>query len=166
MGDSVTSRVRDRGVLEATISSVADPVDILLVEDSPGDVRLTEEALREGRVANRLVVVGDGEEALAYLRREGRHADERQPGLVLLDLNLPRLDGREVLRIIKTDDELKRIPVVILTTSTADADLLAVYDMCGNCYIEKPVEYERFVDVVRSIKDFWLSVVRLPPRVA
>jgi two-component system, chemotaxis family, response regulator Rcp1 len=140
-----------------------DPIDILLVEDSPGDVRLTQEALKEGRVANRLHVVGDGEEALAYLRREGRFADATEPGLVLLDLNLPRLDGREVLRVMKSDPELKRIPVVVLTTSTADADVLRVYDLAGNCYIAKPVDYDRFIEVVRSIEDFWLTVVRLPP---
>jgi two-component system, chemotaxis family, response regulator Rcp1 len=160
MGDTVRSMT---SVSEAT---TAGAVDILLVEDSPGDVRLTTEALKDGCVANRLVVVGDGEEAVAYLRREGEHVAERQPGLILLDLNLPRLDGREVLRIIKTDDELRRIPVVVLSTSTADADLLAAYDMNGNCYIEKPVDYERFIEVVRAVKDFWLSVVRLPPRLA
>jgi two-component system, chemotaxis family, response regulator Rcp1 len=145
-----------------TMSGVT-PIDILLVEDSPGDVRLTREALKDGRVANRLHVVGDGEEALAFLRREGEYADAAIPGLVLLDLNLPRLDGREVLRIMKGDRDLKRIPVVVLTTSTADADVLRVYDLAGNCYIPKPVDYDRFIEVIRGIEDFWLSVVRLPP---
>jgi CheY-like chemotaxis protein len=142
----------------------ADVIDILLVEDSPGDVRLTQEALSEGRVANRLHVVGDGEEALAYLRREGRFADAPEPGLVLLDLNLPRLDGREVLRIMKSDPDLKRIPVVVLTTSTSDVDVLHVYDLAGNCYIPKPVDYDRFIEVARSIESFWLTIVRLPVR--
>jgi two-component system, chemotaxis family, response regulator Rcp1 len=143
-----------------------EPIDILLVEDSPGDVRLTQEALKEGRVANRLHVVSDGEEALAFLRREGDYGDAPEPGLVLLDLNLPRLDGREVLRIMKDDAKLKRIPVVVLTTSSSDEDVLRVYNLAGNCYISKPVDYDAFLDVIRSIEDFWLSVVRLPPRTA
>ncbi len=139
-------------------------IDILLVEDSPGDVRLTREALKEGRVANRLHVVGDGEEALAFLRREGTFGDVPSPGLILLDLNLPRLDGREVLRIMKSDPELRRIPVVVLTTSTSDSDVHQVYDLAGNCYIAKPVDFDRFLEVIRSIEDFWLTVVRLPSR--
>jgi two-component system, chemotaxis family, response regulator Rcp1 len=137
-------------------------IDILLVEDSPGDVRLTREALKEGRVANRLHVVGDGEEALAFLRREGPFRDAPAPGLVLLDLNLPRLDGREVLRIVKSDPELRRIPIVVLTTSNSDTDVHQVYDLAGNCYIAKPVDFDRFLEVIHSIEDFWLTVVRLP----
>lgn len=137
-------------------------IDILLVEDSPGDVRLTREALKEGKVRNRLHVAWDGEEALAFLRKEGEHADAPRPDLVLLDLNLPKLDGREVLSEMKDDPALKHIPVVVLTTSTADEDVLRVYDLAGNCYIPKPVELDRFLEVVRSIEEFWLTVVRLP----
>jgi two-component system, chemotaxis family, response regulator Rcp1 len=148
-------------------SIVAEPfhpavVDILLVEDSPGDVRLTREALREGRVANRLHVAMDGEAALAFLRREGEFAEAPVPGLILLDLNLPRLDGRELLRIVRSDPSLRRIPLIVLTTSTADEDVHDVYQLGGTCYIPKPVEFEAFMDAVRSIGDFWLSVVRLP----
>lgn len=139
-------------------------IDILLVEDSPGDVRLTQEALKEGKVRNTLHVVQDGVDALAFLRREEGFEDVPRPDLVLLDLNLPRLDGREVLKEMKGDDRLKAIPVVVLTTSTADEDVLRVYDLSGNCYIPKPVEYQRFLDVVRSIEEFWLTVVRLPSR--
>ncbi|CAN5628585.1 response regulator [soil metagenome] len=139
-----------------------ETIDILLVEDNPGDVRLTQEALKEGRVGNTLHVVGDGEEALAFLRREGDFANSPTPGLVLLDLNLPRLDGSEVLRIMKRDPELKRIPVVVLTTSSADVDVFKVYELAGNCYITKPVDYDQFIKVVRSIEDFWLTLVRLP----
>lgn len=137
-------------------------IDILLVEDSPGDVRLTREALKEGKVRNTLHVAEDGEKALAFVRREAPYGDAPRPDLVLLDLNLPRIDGREVLRTMKCDDDLRRIPVVVLTTSTADEDVLRVYDLAGNCYIPKPVELDRFLEVVRSIEDFWLTVVRLP----
>lgn len=139
-----------------------EAIDILLVEDSPGDVRLTREALKEGKVRNTLHVCEDGEQALAFLRRQGEHRDAPRPDLVLLDLNLPRVDGREVLAEMKADPDLKRIPVVVLTTSTADEDVLRVYDLAGNCYIPKPVELDRFLEVVRSIEDFWLTVVRLP----
>lgn len=139
-----------------------DAIDILLVEDSPGDIRLTREALKEGKVRNNLHVVQDGEEALAFLRHESAFDEAPRPDLVLLDLNLPRIDGREVLREMKEDPNLKRIPVVVLTTSTADEDVLRVYDLAANCYIPKPVELDRFLDVVRSIEDFWLTVVRLP----
>lgn len=142
----------------------ANVIDILLVEDSPGDIRLTQEALREGKVRNTLHVVQDGEDALAFLRRGEGFEDAARPDLVLLDLNLPRLDGREVLAEMKSDPMLKTIPVVVLTTSTADEDVLRVYDLAANCYIPKPVEYQRFLDVVRSIEDFWLTVVRLPSR--
>ncbi|MCF7855707.1 MAG: response regulator [Candidatus Pacebacteria bacterium] len=139
-------------------------IEILLVEDNPADVRLTQEALKEGKVHNRLHVVGDGEEAMDFLRRRGEYADEVRPDLVLLDLNLPRKDGREVLAELKDDDDLKRIPVVILTTSQAEEDILRTYNLHANCYITKPVDLDQFIKVVRSIEDFWLTVVRLPPK--
>jgi two-component system, chemotaxis family, response regulator Rcp1 len=138
------------------------PIEILLVEDNPGDVRLTIEALKEGKVRNRLSVARDGVEALAFLRREGVHANAPRPDLILLDLNLPRRDGREVLAEIKDDARLRRIPVVVLTTSKAEEDILRTYDLHANCYINKPVDLDQFISVVRSIDDFWLSVVRLP----
>jgi two-component system, chemotaxis family, response regulator Rcp1 len=141
----------------------ARPIEILLVEDNPGDVRLTKEALREGKVANNLSVAADGVEALAFLRREGPHANAARPDLVLLDLNLPRKDGRQVLAEIKNDADLRRIPVVVLTTSKAEEDILRTYDLHANCYIAKPVDLEQFIRVVKSIDDFWLTVVRLPP---
>ena len=142
--------------------SLGRPIEILLVEDNSGDVRLTIEALKEGKVRNRLSVARDGVEALAFLRREGPHASAPRPDLILLDLNLPRLDGREVLAEIKTDARLRRIPVVVLTTSKAEEDILRTYDLHANCYINKPVDLDQFISVVRSIDDFWLSVVRLP----
>lgn len=138
------------------------PIEILLVEDNPGDVRLTQEALREGKVKNNLHVARDGVEALAYLRREGPHKDAVRPDLVLLDLNLPKKDGREVLAEIKADPALKMLPVVVLTTSSAEADIVSTYSAHANCYITKPVDLEQFVKVVKSIDDFWLTVVRLP----
>jgi two-component system, chemotaxis family, response regulator Rcp1 len=138
-------------------------IEILLVEDNPGDVRLTIEALKEGKVRNHLSVARDGVEALAFLRREGPHANAARPDLILLDLNLPKKDGREVLAEIKEDSRLRRIPVVVLTTSKAEEDILRTYDLHANCYITKPVDLEQFFSVVRSIDDFWLSVVRLPP---
>ncbi len=139
------------------------PIEILLVEDNPGDVRLTIEALKEGKVSNNLSVARDGVEALAFLRREGSFSQAPRPDLVLLDLNLPRKDGREVLAEIKVDPLLRRIPVVVLTTSKAEEDILRTYDLHANCYITKPVDLEQFISVVRSIDDFWLSVVKLPP---
>ncbi|WNG14155.1 response regulator [Cystobacter fuscus] len=142
--------------------SLGRPIEILLVEDNPGDVRLTIEALKEGKVSNRLSVARDGVEALAFLRREGAHASAPRPDLILLDLNLPRRDGREVLAEIKADAKLRRIPVVVLTTSKAEEDILRTYDLHANCYINKPVDLDQFISVVRSIDDFWLSVVRLP----
>lgn len=145
-------------------SPVARVVEILLVEDNEGDVRLTREALKEGRIRNRLSVVGDGEQALAFLRRAGTYAEAPRPDLILLDLNLPRLDGREVLAEIKNDANLKSIPVVVLTSSRTEQDLLRAYDLHANCFITKPVEFEQFIDVVRSIEDFWLTIVVLPPR--
>ncbi len=137
-------------------------VEILLVEDNPGDVRLTQEVLKEGRIGNTLTVVGDGVEALAYLRHEGKYADVATPDLVLLDLNLPKKDGREVLAEVKADPELRKIPVVILTTSSAENDVLGAYDLHANAYITKPVDFEQFTNVVRTIEDFWLAIVRLP----
>lgn len=138
-------------------------IEILLVEDNEGDVRLTREALKEGRIRNRLHVASDGEQALAFLRREEGYVDAPRPDLVLLDLNLPRLDGRELLSIVKQDPQLKRIPVVVLTSSRAEQDLLRAYDLFANCFISKPVEFEEFISVVRSIENFWLSIVVLPP---
>lgn len=140
------------------------PIEILLVEDNPGDVRLTIEALKEGKVRNNLSVARDGVEALAFLRREGSFANATRPDLMLLDLNLPKKDGREVLAEIKNDPALRRIPVVVLTTSKAEEDILRTYDLHANCYITKPVDLEQFISVVRSIDDFWLAVVRLPPK--
>jgi len=137
-------------------------IEILLVEDNPGDVRLTEEALKECKVVNRLNVVPDGVEALAYLRKEGEYASAETPDLMLLDLNLPKKDGREVLAEVKEDPELRMIPVVVLTTSRDEQDILKSYDLHANCYITKPVDFEQFISVVRAIEDFWLSVVKLP----
>lgn len=139
------------------------PIDILLVEDNPGDVELAREALEDTKLHNRLHVVDDGEKALAFLRRQAPYADAPRPDLILLDLNLPRKDGREVLAEIKSDDHLKRIPVVILTTSRAEEDVLKTYDLHANCYISKPIDLNQFMRVVKSIEDFWLSIVVLPP---
>ncbi|HEY4670058.1 MAG TPA: response regulator [Tepidiformaceae bacterium] len=138
------------------------PVEVLLVEDSPGDVRLTEEALKEGKVRNNLNVVMDGVEAMAYLRREGRYASAARPDIVLLDLNMPKKDGREVLAEMKSDHRLRRIPVVILTTSEAEQDILKTYDLHANCYITKPVDLDQFISLVKSVEDFWLTIVKLP----
>lgn len=139
------------------------PVEILLVEDNAADVRLTVEALREGKVRNNLNVVRDGVEALEYLRRSGKHEGAPRPDLVLLDLNLPRKDGREVLAEIKADPDLRQIPIVVLTTSSAERDIVASYTLHANCFITKPVDLHQFFEVVRSIDEFWLSIVRLPP---
>ena len=139
------------------------PIEILLVEDNPGDVRLTREALKDGKVTNNLSVVRDGEQAMAFLRREGDYAEAPRPDLILLDLNLPRKDGREVLSEIKADQDLRRIPVVILTTSNHEHDILEAYDLNANCYITKPVDLDQFIGVVRSISSFWLTIVKLPP---
>ncbi len=138
------------------------PIEILLVEDNPGDARLAVEALREAKVGNRLSVVPDGVEAVAFLRREGRYGQAPRPDLILLDLNLPKKDGREVLAEIKADADLKRIPVVVLTTSKAEQDVLRMYELHANCYITKPVDLDQFMHVVRSIEEFWLTVVKLP----
>lgn len=145
-----------------SIEEFGRPAEFLLVEDNPGDVRLTREALNESKLRNRLNIVGDGVEALAFLRREGKYASAPRPDLVLLDLNLPRKDGREVLAEIKADPALKRIPVVIITSSEAEQDVLASYDLHVNCYVSKPVDLEQFIKVVRSIETFWLTIVKLP----
>ena len=142
--------------------SETKPVEILLVEDSPGDVRLTMEALKEAKVLNNLSVAADGIEALAFLKHEGAFAKAPRPDVVLLDLNLPKKDGREVLAEIKADPNLRRIPVVVLTTSRAEEDIIRAYDLHANCYITKPVDFKQFLEVVQSIEDFWLTVVKLP----
>ncbi|HEU4455698.1 MAG TPA: response regulator [Longimicrobium sp.] len=139
------------------------PIEVLLVEDNPGDVRLTREALREGKVRNNLNVAADGIEALAYLRREGGYAGSVRPDLILLDLNLPRMDGREVLEVIKADPALRSIPVVVLTSSQAERDIVRAYDLRANCYVSKPVDFDQFIIVVKSIEDFWFTIVKLPP---
>lgn len=136
--------------------------EFLLVEDNPGDVRLTQEALSESKLRNHLSVVGDGVEALAFLRREGKYADAPRPDIILLDLNLPKKSGREVLAEIKADPVLRRIPVVIITSSEAEQDVLASYDLHVNCYISKPVDLDQFIKVVRSIETFWITIVKLP----
>jgi two-component system, chemotaxis family, response regulator Rcp1 len=146
----------------APAAMMGRPVEILLVEDNPGDVRLTQEALRESKVRNNLHVAVDGVEALAYLRREGRYAEVTRPDLVLLDLNLPRKDGREVLAEMKEDEQLRRIPVVVLTTSRAEQDIVKTYNLHANCYISKPVDLDQFITVVKSIEDFWFTIVTLP----
>jgi len=139
------------------------PMEILLVEDNPVDVCLTEETLKDFSVRTNLSVVSDGVEALAFLRRVGRYASASRPDLILLDLNLPKKDGREVLAEIKVDDQLRRIPVVILTTSSAEVDILKSYDLHANCYITKPVDLDQFGHVVRSLESFWFKTVKLPP---
>jgi len=138
-------------------------IEILLVEDNPGDVRLAVEAFKEGKVSNRMSVVEDGIDAIAFLKKEGKFANAPRPDLILLDLNLPKKDGREVLEEIKADKSLRRIPVVILTTSNSEEDILRAYNLNGNCYITKPVDLEKFFYVVKSIENFWLSLVTLPP---
>ena len=138
------------------------PGEILLVEDNPGDVRLTREALREGGVPGRVSVAADGVEALSFLRRQGKHAQAPRPDLILLDLNLPRKNGREVLAEVKQDPQLRRIPVVIMTSSDDEKDILAAYNLYVNCYVTKPVDLDQFIGVVKSIETFWLSIVKLP----
>lgn len=145
-------------------NNVGTPVEILLVEDSPGDARLAREGLSECKIRNNLHIVDDGVKAMAFLRRQGEYAKTPRPDLILLDLNLPRKDGREVLREIKEDDSLKVIPVVILTTSKAEEDIIKSYSLHANCYVTKPLGLQQFLDVVRSIEDFWFTIVRLPPR--
>lgn len=138
--------------------------EVLLVEDNPADVRLTMEALKECKIINRLNVVADGVEALDFLHRHGRYADAPRPDLILLDLNLPRKDGREVLAEIKSDERLRLIPTVVLTTSSADEDLLRAYGLHANCYVTKPVDFGQFIQVVQRLEEFWFSIVKLPPK--
>lgn len=159
----MNDEVRVKDVVDVRDAKDAKAVEILLVEDNPGDVRLTKEALKESKLRNKLSTVGDGEEAMAFLRREGKHRDATRPDLILLDLNLPKKDGREVLGEIKSDQNLKRIPVVILTVSKAEEDILKSYNLHANCYISKPIDMEQFVKVVKSIEDFWFTIVKLPP---
>jgi CheY-like chemotaxis protein len=144
------------------VSELDRPVETLLVEDNEADIRLTREVFADGRILNKLSVVRDGEEAMAFLKRRAPFAGAPRPDLVLLDLNLPRKDGREVLAEMKNDEDLRRIPVVILTTSRAEADVIRTYELHANCYIVKPVDLSQFINVVRSIEDFWLKLVRLP----
>jgi two-component system, chemotaxis family, response regulator Rcp1 len=144
--------------------NTARPIEILLIEDSPSDAALTIEALQNGKISNNLSRVGDGIEALAYLRQQDRFAKSPRPDLIMLDLNLPKKDGREVLRELKNDPSFKLIPVIVLTTSRADKDVLQSYELNANCYITKPVDFQQFIDVVKSIEHFWLSVVTLPAR--
>ncbi len=140
------------------------PIEILMVEDNPGDARLAEEALRDGKVFNNINVVPDGEQAMHYLRRQDCFTDAKRPDIILLDLNLPRKDGREVLAEIKSDPTLQRIPVVVLTTSESEEDILHTYDLHANCFIIKPVDFEQFIKVVKSIEGFWFTIVKLPSR--
>lgn len=141
------------------------PVEFLLAEDNPGDVRLTREALRESKISNNLNVVPDGVEAMAFLRREGQYADAPRPDVILLDLNLPKKDGREVLAEVKVDPNLRLIPVVIITSSEAEQDVLKTYELHANCYVTKPVDLEQFIKVIQSIETFWLTIVTLPSSV-
>jgi two-component system, chemotaxis family, response regulator Rcp1 len=145
-----------------TTHSIGESIDILLVEDSEGDARLAKEAMRESKIRNTLHHVTDGEEAMAFLRKEGQYAKAPRPDLVLLDLNLPKKDGRQVLAELKADDRFKRIPVVILTVSSAEEDVLKAYNLHANCYITKPIDLDQFMKVVRSVEDFWLTIVKLP----
>jgi two-component system response regulator len=144
-------------------TTLVKPIEILLVEDNPGDADLAREALENSKVHNTLQVVGDGVEAMAFLRRKGKYAAVPRPDLVLLDLNLPKKDGREVLAEIKADPDLKRIPVVILTISKDEEDILKTYNLHANCFITKPIDLNQFLKVVKAIEDFWLSIVKLPP---
>jgi CheY-like chemotaxis protein len=146
------------------MSHGSKPIDVLLVEDDPGDVLMTREALEDHKVTNRLSVVSDGVSALQFLRKEGEHEGAPTPDLILLDLNLPRMDGREVLAELKADEALRKIPVVVLTTSEAEEDVVRSYSLHANAYVTKPVDFDRFIDVVRQIDDFFVSVVRLPGR--
>jgi len=139
-------------------------IEILLVEDNPADVQLTIEALKDAKLNNHLSVAEDGVEAMAFLRKEGKYANAPRPDLVLLDLNMPRKNGREVLKDIKSDEDLKTIPVVILTTSEAEQDIIKSYRLNANCYVTKPVDFFQFMKVVKAIEDFWMCIVKLPPR--
>jgi chemotaxis family two-component system response regulator Rcp1 len=143
---------------------ISKNIEILLVEDNPADIRLAQEAFKDAKVHNILYTVGDGVEAMAFLRQQGKYADVGRPDLILLDLNLPKKDGREVLAEIKTDEHLKLIPVVILTVSKDEEDILKTYNLHANCYITKPIDFEQFMKVVKSIEEFWLTIVKLPPK--
>jgi len=145
------------------LSKIIRPVEILLVEDNPGDIRLTKEAMKEAKIINNLNVVEDGVDALAYLRKKGEFKGANRPDLILLDINLPKKNGREVLAEIKQDENLKLIPVVILTVSKAEEDIIKTYELHANCFITKPVDMDQFIKVVKSIEDFWFSIVKLPP---
>ena len=145
-----------------TIKEKLLPINILLVEDNPGDIRLTKEVLKEGKIQNNLSVVMDGEEAIFFLRKIGQYKDAVSPDIILLDLNLPKKDGREVLAEIKADSRLSIIPVIVLTTSAAEQDVLNMYANHANCYITKPVDFNQFINVIKSIENFWLSIVKLP----
>ena len=145
------------------MNTTTDAIEILLVEDNPGDVELTREALHDGKIHTNLSVAPDGVEALAFLRREGKYGGAPRPDLILLDLNLPRKDGRAVLAEIKEDRALRHIPVVVLTSSQAEQDIVRAYDLHANCYVTKPVDLDQFITIVRSIEQFWFSVVKLPP---
>lgn len=149
-----------KNIMDSKVISPA--IHILLVEDNPGDIRLTKEVLKEGKIRNDLSVVTDGEEALLFLKKEGKYKDTRSPDIILLDLNLPKKDGRQVLAEIKADPILMLIPVIVLTTSSAEKDILNMYAIHANCYITKPVDFDQFINVVRSIENFWLSIVKLP----
>jgi len=142
--------------------NLGKPIEILLVEDNPGDARLALESFKESKIRNALHWVQDGVEALAFMRRQGRYTNEPRPDVILLDLNMPKMDGRRVLAEIKSDDDLKRIPVVILTISKSEEDILKTYNLHANCYITKPLDLDQFMKVIRSIEDFWLTIVRLP----
>ncbi len=148
-----------------TVNPLVRPADFLLVEDNPGDVRLTQEALKSHKVQNNLHVATDGEEAMAFLRRQGKYANAPRPDIILLDLNLPKKDGREVLAEIKSDPNLKTIPVVIITSSEAEQDVIKSYNLNANCYVTKPVNLDQFIKVVQSVNDFWLTIVKLPSSV-
>lgn len=139
------------------------PIEVLLVEDNPGDVLLTKIALEDSKIRVNLNVVEDGVEAMAFLRKQGKYINMPHPDIILLDFNLPKKDGREVLAEVKTDDNLKRIPVVVLTTSQAEEDILKAYNLAANCYISKPVDFDQFVKIIQSIENFWFTVVKLPP---
>ena len=145
------------------ITDAIMPIEVLLVEDNPGDAELTRIALEDSKISVNLNVVEDGVEAMAFLRKQDKYSNVPHPDIVLLDLNLPRKDGREVLAEIKTDDNLKRIPVVVLTTSQAEEDIIKAYNLSANCYITKPVDFDQFVRIVQSIENFWFAIVKLPP---
>jgi CheY-like chemotaxis protein len=144
------------------MSDIHELVQILLVEDNPGDVRLTREALKEAKFRNKVEVVGDGVEALAYLRQQGQYSGAMRPHLIMLDLNLPRMDGREVLAAIKKDADLRRIPVVVLSSSEAESDIARAYELHANAYVTKPVDIDHFLQVVKAIEEFWVEIVKLP----